>query len=252
MSIITVATDYGSQDGYSGVIKGIFRTLSPDSEIIAITDHLTTIMKTSLVLLRYYSFFPPGTVHLVVNDPTVGSERRALIGTDGKYMFVGPDNGVFTQVITSSDESAWFSIDMSKLSGDVRSSTFHGRDIFAPAAAMLAGGIRIDSLGELITDPVLLLPPVPVKDGKTIHGEVMDIDKFGDLITNIAENLLTVDPAIRISGKEILYKKTFADVAVGTPVAYIGSLGFLEIAINQGRADRQLNAAMGAKIEVLL
>lgn len=251
MSIITISTDYKTADGYSAVIKGVIKSLAPEVELIDVTNDLSTILKTSLVLSRYYLFYPPGTVHLVIIDPTVGSSRRVLAGSDGKQFFVGSDNGIFTQVIQSNPRSQWYSIDISRLPHKEKmSSTFHGRDIFAPAAALLSLGTDPDELGTLIADPVLVEIPEPSIKQNIISGEIIDIDTFGNLIINISGKILKEIATVSIKRENMPLKKTFSDVAARFPVAYIGSLGFLEIAINQGNAAEYFNAVIGDKVEV--
>jgi S-adenosyl-L-methionine hydrolase (adenosine-forming) len=250
MSIITIATDFGTADGYTAALAGVVKSIAPNSEIISVTDHLTSIIKTSLVITRYCFLYPRGTIHLVIVDPTVGTVRRPLVGTNGKYFFVGPDNGIFTRIILVNADMMWYEIDCTKLPAQEKSNTFHGRDIFAPAAALLSSGITPDELGRRISNPITLDLPVPVQRGNDIFGEIIDVDSFGNLIINIPGNMLKTSSKITISNMIIPLGKTFADVEPGKPIAYIGSLGFLEIAINMGRAEKCLNIDVGSKIKV--
>ena len=252
MAIITIATDYGTTDGYAAAVKGIIKSLNPDVDIVDVTDNLTTILKTSLVLFRYYSCYPQGAVHLVINDPTVGTARRALTGTDGRCFFVGPDNGVFSHIIQSAQRSQWHSIEISKLPPrEIISSTFHGRDIFAPAAALLSLGKLPEELGPRIADPVTIEIPAPSLKRNLIIGEVIDIDSFGNLIINISRDILKEIGTVSIKGENMSLKKKFSDVPPRFPVAYIGSMGYLEIAINQGQASKFFNAQISDKVEVI-
>jgi hypothetical protein len=252
MAIITLATDYGTEDGYAAAVKGVLKTLSPQAEIIDITHGLSSILKTSLVLSRYYLEFPPGTVHLVVIDPTVGSSRRAIAGQSGGRYFVGPDNGIFTNIIENAPQSDWIEIKPDGFPPRPISPTFHGRDIFAPAAASLANEAALDTLGRPIKDPVCFSIPRPAGEPGRITGEIIDIDSFGNLIINIPGDGLGSRPKVVISGTEIAFAMTYADVAQGSPLAYIGSLGFLEIAINMGRAAEFFGATVGSKVVVEL
>ena len=253
MGIITIATDFGSADGYTAAMKGVIKSLAPDAELIDITDELSGVLKASIVLLRYYSHFPPETVHLVVVDPTVGSKRRALIGSDGRYFFVGPDNGLFSRVLEERPDSKWWSIDIRKLPPREISPTFHGRDVFAPAAALLTLGKLPGGIGEPINDPRRVEIPRPETAGNVITGEIIDIDKFGNLITNIKQDMLAGKPSIHLEEKEeISFVRSFSDVRKGTSLAYIGSLGFLEIAVNLGRADNHFGVDKGWKVKVAL
>jgi S-adenosylmethionine hydrolase len=250
MAIITLATDFGRQDGYNGAVIGVIKTMSPRSEVVEITSELGSILKASLVLWRYYSQYPLGTIHLVVVDPTVGTERRALVGTDGKYLFVGPDNGLFTRIIEDGSDSTWYEIDTAKLPVHELSYTFHARDIFAPAAAMLSIGKAPEILGRKIADPVTIELPEPAIKGNMTKGEIIDIDSFGNLIINIPGEMLRGEAKVMLREKNVPLHQTFADVKVGYPVAYIGSLGLLEVAVNRGRADSHFRAKVGTKVIV--
>jgi S-adenosylmethionine hydrolase len=253
MGIITIATDYGSIDGYTASVKGVIKALAPESEIIDVTDDLPSILKASLVLFRYYSLYPAGTVHLMIIDPTVGTRRRALAGTDGKYHYVGPDNGIFARVIEKEVNCRWYAIDASLLPTQTISSTFHGRDIFAPSAALLATGSLPEELGQRITDPRIIGIPKAHMKGNIIRGEIIDIDRFGNLITNVSDDILVGEPTVLLKKEEIIpFRKTFADVTPKSSVAYIGSLGYLEIAVNMGRADRLYRVDIGSIVEIRL
>lgn len=246
-----MATDFGTADGYVAAMKGVIKSIVPDVDLIYVTHDLDSIMKSSLVLKRYYSFYPAGTIHMVVVDPTVGSDRLALIGYDGKYYYIGPDNGLFSRIITDNPDSLWWAIDPANIRQGKISSTFHGRDIFAPAAAMMATGNSPDDLGDRMKSPIILQLPLPrtITDG--IDGEIIDIDKFGNLITNISRNMIGKDAIILLRECEPLKPvNTYSDVAVGKPLAYIGSLGYLEIGINRGRAENYFAASIGDKVRV--
>jgi S-adenosylmethionine hydrolase len=251
MGIITIATDFGSIDGYAAAMKGIIKTIAPEAELVDVTDDLTGILKASFVLMRYYPYYPAGTVHLVIVDPTVGSERKALIGEVENHYFTGPDNGVFSGVIAGNPDSKWWFIDISSLPSAGASATFHGRDIFAPAAALLAVNRDPDSLGKRTRQPLTLEIPEPVDRQNVIEGEIIDIDNFGNLITNISLDMLQGRKKITLADKEpVPFAKTFSDVPPQSPVAYIGSLGYLEIAVNLGRADSYFDIGVGGKVMV--
>ena len=251
MGIITIATDFDPTDGYTATMKGVIKTLAPKAEIIDVTDGLSGILKASLVLMRYYSYYPPGTVHLMIVDPDVGSERKALIGQADDFYFVGPDNGIFSRVISEKPDSIWWSIDASSLPYPAMSATFHGRDIFAPAAALLSVNLDPDSLGKRIKRPQTLEIPQPAVHHNAVEGEIIDIDNFGNLITNISSDMLQQRMMITLANREsIPFVKTFSDVPPQSPLAYIGSLGYLEIAVNLGRADVYLDIGIGGKVRV--
>jgi S-adenosyl-L-methionine hydrolase (adenosine-forming) len=250
MAIITLATDYGYSDGYNAAVIGVIKSHSPAAEVIEITNSLSSIAKTSLVLWRYYSQFPKGTIHIVVIDPTVGTCRRALAGTDGIYYFVGPDNGIFTRVMEAHPDSIWYEINPAKLPVRIASNTFHGRDIFAPAAALLSNGIPPESFSKKINDAVKVGIPKPIITANRISGEIIDIDSFGNLIININGKSLGDKLKLTLKGKKIQFGKTFTDAMSGNPVAYIGSLGFLEIALYGKRADKYFQVKVGATVKV--
>jgi S-adenosyl-L-methionine hydrolase (adenosine-forming) len=250
MSIITIATDYGNTDGYTAALIGVLKSMAPESEIIQVTDILEDITKASFSLMRYYSQFPAGTVHLMVVDPTVGTSRRALAGTDGVHFFVGPDNGVFSRLIQNNKSLRWFEIIPSKLPPREISNTFHGRDIFAPAAALISGGTAIEKIGTEIYNPVFLRLPEPEISAGKIVGEIIDVDSFGNLILNILGSEVGNSPKVTVRNEAIPFVMTFADVPEGKPLAYIGSLGLLELAINMGRADEYFKA--GSRIVIAL
>jgi S-adenosylmethionine hydrolase len=252
MALITLATDFGRQDGYNGAVIGVIKSLAARSEVIEVTSELDSIFKASLVLWRYYSDYPIGTVHLIVVDPTVGTERRALVGADSRYLFVGPDNGIFTRIMEDGRDSTWYEIDTAKLRAPEFSNTFHARDIFAPAAAMLSMGKAPDVLGRKIVDPVTIKIPQPVVKDYMVKGEIIDIDSFGNLIINIPGEVVGDGAKVIMKETKIPLRRTFADVKLGFPAAYIGSLGLLEIAVNRGRADSHFRARVGTKVTVKL
>lgn len=161
MSIITLATDYGNTDGYTAAVIGVIKSLAPQSDIIQVSDSLESITKATFSLMRYYSQYPAGTVHMTIVDPTVGTSRRALAGTDGTYYFVGPDNGIFSRLIRNCRDLKWYEIIPAKLPPREISATFHGRDIFAPTAALISNGIPIEKIGMEINNPVFLRLPEP-------------------------------------------------------------------------------------------
>jgi S-adenosylmethionine hydrolase len=238
MAIITLATDYGNFDGYNAAVIGVIKSLALGAEVIEISNNLSSITKTSIVLWRYYSQFPTGTIHIVVIDPTVGTSRRALVGIDRNYYFVGPDNGIFTRIMEACPDSLWYEIDPAKLPVQIASNTFHGRDIFAPAAALLANGIPPENFSTKLSDPVKIDIPKPIITANRISGEIIDIDSFGNLIININGESLGDKIKVTLKGKKIQFGKTFTDARPGNPIAYIGSLGLLEIALNGKRADK--------------
>jgi S-adenosylmethionine hydrolase len=250
MTLITLATDYGTVDGYVAAVKGAIKSVSSDAEIIDVTHELHSILKAALTLERYCREYPEGTVHVVVVDPTVGSKRRAIAGSALGSYYVGPDNGVLTSIIEGMPDASWHAIDARNLPPGKISATFHGRDIFGPAAAMLAKGVHPADLGPRISDPVKLDIPKPRIEGGQIDGEIIDIDCFGNLVVNIRENVLKSTANVLFEGREIPFVETFSDIPIGYPLSYLGSSGYLEIAVNTGRADEYFRASVGAKVMV--
>jgi S-adenosylmethionine hydrolase len=253
MAIVTLATDYGTVDGYAAALKGVIKRIAPEAEIIDVTHELDSIHKAAFAMKRYHAEYPQGTIHLMVIDPTVGTSRRALAGKASGRYYVGPDNGIFTFVIKEDMDFQWHQIDPEISQVRQVSRTFHGRDIFAPAAALLASGRELISLGREISDPVTFSIPEPVCDKREISGEIIDIDTFGNLIINIPCRVLgSVAPTVVLKAERIPFAATFADVPIGRPVAYAGSTGYIEIALNMGRAANFFGVAVGAKVIVEL
>jgi S-adenosylmethionine hydrolase len=250
--IITFASDYRSADGYAAVVKGVLKSLAPKAEIIDVAHDLHSIPKAALVLSRYAQVYPAGTIHLIIVDPTVGTSRRAVVGRAGGRYFVGPDNGIFTRVVADRPDMVWHEIDSSRLPRAPISATFHGRDIFAPAAATLANGREMADFGPPVDNLVKFDIPMPVLEEGKISGEVIDIDSFGNLIINISSDMLTGSPKVEMMRRELPFMPTFAEVPAGMPLAYIGSMGALEIAVNMGRAADYFGVEVGTKVTVTL
>ncbi len=250
--IITLTTDFGYSDGYVGAVKGVLLAEADSVTIIDVAHGIPpqNVIAATIALQAAAPYFPPDTVHLAVIDPGVGSSRRGIaLKSDGQY-FVGPDNGIFTPWIDSADNIVELPI---KKHRDRISSTFHGRDLFAPAAAALARGENIAELGESIEDPVYVPIKNPVKSGEEIRGEVIYIDNFGNCYTSIRnEDIEGVRAsAIFIADKEINWLALyFAEAAPGDTLALVNSSGYLEIAINQGNAARELGISVGEPVIV--
>lgn len=243
--IITLLTDFGIVDPYLAMMKGVILSINPDAVIIDISHSIMTggIAQAAEIIRETYPFFPKGTVHVAVVDPGVGSERRLLGVEAGGHFFVGPDNGVFWPVIKDSEEAVIIGLTESRYFLPHVTSTFHGREIFAPVAAHLSSGENLLQMGPRIYDPVKINVPSPYTMDNTLHGEVTRIDNFGNLITNIRQHVLedflkNTHPFIRVGDLEIRkLNKTYLDVEEGEPLALINSSGLLEIAVNLGRAS---------------
>ena len=241
--LITLFTDFGTADGYVAEMKGVLYDLAPNVDVVDLSHDVPpqNVERARLAVARYWRRFPLQTVHLVVVDPGVGSERAALaVASEGRFL-VGPDNGVLSPALLTSDAYAV------KLAIPAHAApTFHGRDVFAPAAAALARGAEIDSLGAAFTTPVIRRTPNAVRspDG-ALMGEVIAIDRFGNLVTNL---VTTGDHIVEFARRRLPLRVTYGDAAPGTLVAMVGSSGLVEIALRDGDAAQTLGAEVGAPV----
>lgn len=256
--IITLITDFGTRDGYVGVLKGVIAGINPDAPVIDISHEVAAqdISEAAMILRDSYRYFPKETIHLVIVDPGVGGSRRPIIVETQDYTFVGPDNGVFTPIYESGEVLRVTEITNRGMFLPQVSSTFHGRDVFAPAAASLSKGVPISAFGPEITDYVRIKASSPEFRGDVMVGEVAYVDSFGNLITNIDKDAFFSFTGnerfdIGIKGRSIsALKKTYSESEKGELLALIGSSNRLEIAVNQGRAEDTLNAGKGWPVEV--
>jgi len=243
-NIITLLTDFGSRDYYAGVMKGVILGINPDAVIVDITHEIRKyhIYEAAFKLRSYYGYFPEGTIHVAVVDPGVGGPRVPLAAEAGGYYFVGPDNGIFSTVLESVDNPTVVEIAKTEFMLENVSRTFHGRDIFAPAAAHLSKGVSIRDLGGVLQKPVSLNVPMPTAKGDEIVGVVLYADSFGNLVSNIPGNMVMPDKVV-YAGKYRVgpVRSSYGDVAKGDLLAIIGSSGLLEISVNRGSAREVLN-----------
>jgi hypothetical protein len=244
-AVITLLTDFGTADGYVAEMKGVLLRLAPGAVVVDATHDVAPgdIAAGAFLLGRTWPAFPVGTVHLAVVDPGVGTARRALAVDAGGHRFVGPDNGLLSRVLDVPNATL-----VSLATPPGASPTFHGRDLFAPAAARLALGAALRDLGPAAPDPVRLTRPPLVREGADIVGVVVHVDRFGTLITNIPGARVAAGAAVRIGPYDLELKPTFGDVAAGDPVAIVGSGGTVEIAVRDTRADVTLGATRGAAV----
>lgn len=257
--IITLITDFGLKDGYVGAMKGVIFRINPEARIVDITHEVEVhnVFDAAFVLAAVYRFFPRGSVHLVIVDPGVGSNRRPILIETEEYYFVGPDNGVFTFVSEFSEIKRIITISEPKYLLPRISDTFHGRDIFAPVAAYLTRGVDPGEFGSPLKKYKKLRIPRPRKKGKEILGEIIQIDKFGNLVSNITEEsigelLLGKGYQIIVGGRKISrLSSSYSGVKKGRILAIFGSSGFLEISVNQGNASRALSLGKGDLISVI-
>jgi S-adenosylmethionine hydrolase len=255
ISIVTLTTDFGTRDGFTAQMKGIILGICPEVRIVDVTHDIEpySILEGALVLNGIRKYFPPTAVHIGVIDPGVGSQRRGLAVRTGTGYYVGPDNGLFTFILLESTDVEVREICNPEFMLPDPHPTFHGRDIFAPAAAHLSAGKIFEDVGPLVENPIALTVPKPVRNASGIEGEAIYTDRFGNITTNVPGDLLdrTVRE-IRIAGTRIpKLSRYFAEVPRHEPVALVNSFGLLEIAVNGGNASTQLHIETGDKIQVL-
>ena len=261
MNILTLLTDFGLQDGYVAIMKGVIWGIAPGAQIADISHALAAqdILQGALTLRRAAPYFPAGTVHVAVVDPGVGTSRRALAGRLGEQYFVGPDNGLFSLVLEQAEARGqaveWVHLTRPEYWLPQVSAVFHGRDVFAPVAAHLASGIPLNRLGEPIHDPLRLALPQPQRTVRGWSAQVLHIDRFGNLATNLRRD--QVEPAqamdIHIKGKVIQgVVQAYGEGAPGELVALFDSSDFLSIAVVNGDAAQMFQAKAGDPVEVAI
>lgn len=242
--IITLLTDYGTADSYVAEVKAVLASRVHGVTLVDVTHQVPPgdIRAGQYLLSRVWHRFPQGTVHLAVVDPGVGTARRALAAETAEHYFVAPDNGLLSFLTA---EARFASLTVSESAAP----TFHGRDVFAPAAAQLAQGTALTHLGQLITDPYRSPLPAPRSDGAALVGEVIYVDRFGTLVTNLPGERIEPGVWIRVGGTDVgTLRRTFGDVERGQLVAFGGSGGSVEIAARGGSATRLLGVGVGAEV----
>jgi len=256
-TIVTLTTDFGAKDAFAGSVKGVILKINPQAQIVDISHDIAPqdIWEAAFTLKSAYKYFPKGTVHLAVVDPGVGSGRRPIIVVTESYYFVGPDNGIFTLIYNEAERIRVHHITAGHYFLPSPGPTFHGRDVFAPAAAWLLKGIPSGQFGDEITDFVKMNVPVPKAASNGIEGHVVHIDRFGNIITNVTyKDIQALFPEgeepgpvqISVAGKELQgLKKFYAESAPGEPAAIINSSGYLEIYLFKQNARTVLNLRRG-------
>jgi S-adenosylmethionine hydrolase len=259
--IVTLLTDFGTADYFVGAMKGALLAANPGARVVDITHEVPPydIEAGAFTLRAAFETFPEGTVHVAVVDPGVGSERRGIAVEGSGHTFVGPDNGLFGHVYERAGSFRVFHLTNASYFRSEVSSTFHGRDIFAPVAGALSRGVRAEELGPEVFDFVRLPSAAVEKAGDgTFVGAVIHVDRFGNLVTNITPETLDEEAVsggarLRIAGREVKrFRRFFAEDAEspGGPFAVWGSAGLLEVAVFQDSAARVLGAKRGDKVEV--
>jgi S-adenosyl-L-methionine hydrolase (adenosine-forming) len=258
--IVALLTDFGTKDHYAGTLKGVVLSVCPDATLVDIGHDIPAhdLIAGALELAACYRYFPNGTIFLVVIDPGVGSSRRGIAADIGDYRFVAPDNGVLSAVFAEAAPRRVVELTERKYSLPTVSRTFEGRDRFAPAAGFLAKGIALVSLGRTIKDFHTIELPRPSVSGTELRGEVVRIDRFGNLITNIDRRSFAQFAerraiAVVVGGREVpRIVATYAEAPAGELCALFGSTDHLEVAINAGDAARTLGVGRGTAATVRL
>lgn len=257
MKLITLLTDFGLKDGYAGILKGVILRISPEAQVVDLTHLIPpqAVLEGALTLARCVPYFPTGTIHVAVVDPGVGTVRRPIAAQIGQHYFVGPDNGLFSLVARPASSTGkpvrFFHLNQARYWLPQLSSTFHGRDIFAPVAAHLANGVSLEQLGSEIHDAERIQLPEPVRTGSGWEGQVIHVDTFGNLATNLTTEHLAgfTQVEILIAGIKIAgVAKAFGDRQAGEPVALVDSAGWLSIAEVNGNAARAWNVGVGTQV----
>ena len=258
--IITLMTDFGTSDHYVGVMKGVILNINPQVQVVDITHAIPPqdVHGAAFLIDSAYRYFPTGTIHVIVVDPGVGSERRAIVCQTETAYFVCPDNGILTHILRNAERIHTVAVENSAYFLPQVSNTFHGRDIFAPVAAHLSRGVPIGKLGSPVAQPIQFPLPSPEVMNNTIIGQVIWIDSFGNLVTNISRGLLESlegrdSLVIHAGGVEINHlNHSYAESAVGEALAIVGSFNRLEISINQGDAAQVLDLKRGDTITICI
>jgi hypothetical protein len=255
MALITLLTDFGTQDGFVAQMKGVILSIHSNCTLIDVSHDIPpfSIQHAALVLKGIAGYFPQGTVHLAVVDPGVGSVRKPMALRAFDSYFVGPDNGLFSWIMASTAEWQAREIANTDLVSPNPHPTFHGRDIFAPIAAHLSLGRQFSEVGPLIHQPVCFSCPHPLKTPAGLKGEIIHTDRFGNVTTNIDQSMLIRAVKLVNAGQKNIpgLSRFFAEAPPGAPVALVNSFGFLEIALNGGNAASLLGLDIGDPVTIV-
>ena len=257
MPLITLLTDFGLRDYFVGAMKGVILSINPNANIVDITHEIPSqdIRAGAFNLLAVYKDFAPATIHVGVVDPGVGSARRGIVISCAGQFFVGPDNGLFSWICEREESFRAFELTNEKFFRHPVSSTFHGRDIFAPVAAALSSGVGLEEFGPQIDDPVRLESLAPRRaDSGSIEATIIQIDRFGNCITNLTREHFAAGARLIIRDREISLLRLFFSDNEAQPddlFCYFGSAGFLEIAVRNSSAAQALGVRRGEPVIVL-
>lgn len=266
--IITLTTDFGTSDAYVGIMKGVILSINPNVRIVDLTHAIPPqdIYEAAFSIYAAHSYFPKGTIHIIVVDPGVGSDRQAIVSRTDNACFVCPDNGVLSYLLQSGGNEGGQPIDSVAIQNSAYylsevSNTFHGRDIFAPIAAHLSLGVSLEDIGPPVQTLVQLPIQVPELTDGVLTGQIVKIDRFGNAITNISETAIARLKSastggistyeIRVGSVRLhRFNRAYAESGIGKPLAIIGSSGLLEIAINGGNAKEGLGIKWGDPVVI--
>jgi S-adenosyl-L-methionine hydrolase (adenosine-forming) len=256
MPVITLLSDFGLSDYFVGAVKGVMLGLNPDVAFVDISHLIPPqdIFTGAFTLSQAYSCFPQGTVHFAVVDPGVGTSRKALAATAAGHYFVAPDNGILTYIMEANEDFVAYEITADHYFRKPVAATFHGRDVFAPVAAWISRKIELHQFGPVLPSPVRLqIPPLKRVREALIQGTILAIDHFGNLITNLKPEDVSMPFKILAGQREITaLRRTYGEGMPGEVIVVLGSAGFLEIAVKGGSAAATLSIKAGAPIGVIL
>jgi len=262
MSIITLLTDFGTEDVYVGVMKGVILSINPSAAVVDVCHYIDPqdLIEAAYLIKSSYKYFPRGTIHIIVVDPGVGGDRSIVAVKISGHIFLAPDNGVLTLLMNEGEVDTIVRVENRRYFLDSISRTFHGRDIFAPVGSHISKGVPIEKLGPhlVMQDLIRLSIPKPyISDKDELIGMIISIDRFGNCMSNIDENFLNKfvkngsEKKLEIKiGKTVInsLSHTYIDAGPKCPLAIIGSFGYLEIALNCDNAGHLLNIKKGDTI----
>jgi S-adenosyl-L-methionine hydrolase (adenosine-forming) len=255
--IVTLLSDFGTADAYVGAMKGVMLGVSRDLQLIDITHEIAPqdVFGGALALAHAAPFFPRGTVHLAVVDPGVGGARDPIVIENALGLFVGPNNGLLT--LAARAPRLAYRLEQPAFRPLVQSSTFHGRDLFAPAAAYLANGAPASAVGPAVDEECLVKLDLPAVrcEGRMLRGEVIHVDHFGNLVTNVFGDYVSQpqpeECCVEIGGARIRgVRRAYVEAGAGELCAVIGSAGLLEVAVRDGSATERLRVGRGAEVRI--
>jgi len=253
--IITLTTDFGTRDGYAGAVKGVIKSINPDAEVTDISHEIESfdVLGAAFALNNSYRYFPRGTTHLAVVDPGVGGERQPLLIRSEDFCFVGPDNGIFSFVFQNEMITDMVVLSNKKYFLAEPSTTFHARDIFAPVAAYLSRGVGVNEFGRAAKKCFKLVIQEPRLSKGKLRGEIIHVDGFGNLVTNVAAGSLGGKKiaAITVGRRRIKrLARSYSEIKEGEVGALMGSSDLLEITLNQGSAREALRSKVGSAVTI--